>query len=170
LLKEFRRILRDLWLNSVCSSALVPSKYRWKLLLLSGAEVSRSHISPRCFLGSNKITIGEDVFVNYDCFFDTQDSIVIGKRVRIGMRCLFITGSHEYGAAEMRAGEPVMARIVVEDGAWIGAGVTILPGVRVGSGAVVAAGSVVTRDVDANSVVAGVPAKFLKVMDLDEAP
>lgn len=167
--REISRILRDLWYNLFCSSPLIPSRFRWRLLLLSGAQVSRSYISPRCVFGSNKITIEEDAFVNYDCFFDTQGRIFIGKKVRIGMRCMFITGSHEYGTGEMRAGEPVMAGITVGDGAWIGAGVIVLPGVHIGSGAVVAAGSVVTRDVDSNSVVAGVPARFLKFIDVDEA-
>lgn len=169
MLSEVGRILRDLWMNSICSSSLIPSKYRWVLLIMTGAKVSRSYISPRCFFGGNKVAIGRDAFINYDCFFDTQDYILIGKNVRMGMRCTLITGSHEYGGEQMRAGESSMAAIAVEDGAWIGASVTILPGVRIGAGAVVAAGSVVTRDVDANSVVAGVPARFLRSMDADEA-
>jgi maltose O-acetyltransferase len=135
---------------------------------MSGAGMSRSYISPRCFFGSSQVTIGEGTFVNYECFFDTQDRISIGENVRIGMRSMFITGSHQYGEPGMRAAEPIKAGITVEDGVWIGARVMILPGVHVGTGAVVAAGSVVTRHVDANSVVAGAPARFLKSLDLDQ--
>ena len=55
--------------------------------------------------------------------------------------------------------------IIIEDKAWLGSNVTVLPGVRIGEGAVVAAGAVVTKDVASNTVVAGVPAKFIKKID-----
>ena len=129
-----------------------------------GADIQKSFISPRCFFGSKKISIGESTFVNYECFFDGSNRIDIGSRVRIGMRCLFVTGTHDIAGSVQRAGTESSAPIQIGDGVWIGASVTVLPGVRIGEGAVVAAGSLVNRDVPPNAFVAGVPAKVLKLM------
>ena len=73
--------------------------------------------------------------------------------------------NHPLDATERRKGVATGAPIVIEDDVWIGTGSIILPGVKIGKGAVVAAGSVVTKDVEAFTVVAGNPAKFLKNTD-----
>jgi maltose O-acetyltransferase len=88
--------------------------------------------------------------------------IVIGADCDIGPSVEFITGSHVIGASSRRAGIGTVKPIVINDGCWIGAGSRILGGVTIGSGAVVAAGSVVIRDVPENVLVAGVPAVVKK--------
>jgi maltose O-acetyltransferase len=77
------------------------------------------------------------------------------------------TSSHSIGDASFRCGkELITAPIVIGAGAWVALNCTILPGVTIGPGAVVAAGSVVTEDVAPNTMVGGVPAKFIKNLDL----
>nr|WP_302050579.1 DapH/DapD/GlmU-related protein [Methylobacter tundripaludum] len=88
--------------------------------------------------------------------------ILIGERCDIGPAVEFITGGHIIGTASRRAGTGTAKPIVINNGCWIGAGSRILGGVNIGPGAVVAAGSVVTRDVPADVLVGGVPAVFKK--------
>lgn len=109
--------------------------------------------------GGARVSIGEGSFVNYDCLFLANDRIDIGRRVLIAPRAMLLTVSHPVDAAERFRVRYLTAPIEIGDEAWIGAGATIMPGVRVGRGAVVAAGAVVTRDVPDGCVVAGVPAQ-----------
>jgi maltose O-acetyltransferase len=161
---EARRIFRDVYLNRIVAGAWVPSQLRWILLRFSGADVRRSYILPGCFFGGRTISIGKGTFINYDCFFDCADIITIGARVRIGMKSTFVTGSHEIAGPYQRAGSEQSGPISIGDGTWIGASVTVLPGVAIGVGAVVAAGAVVVRDVAPNTLVAGVPATFVRFL------
>lgn len=157
--RESGRIFRDLVINGVLASPVVLPQLRWRLLRAVGLDVSKSHIASHTFFGSTEVSIGSGTFINRECLFDGSARITIGDRVRVGMRCTFVTGSHEIGSIEQRAGEATSAPIVLHSGAWIGAGVTILPGVVVGAGAIVAAGAVVTRSVPPGITVAGVPAR-----------
>ena len=108
------------------------------------------------------VTIGQDCFINRDAYIrgDTH----LGQNVRVGPFVRFITDSHKIGGPEKRAGRGVTSAIHVGDGVWIGASATILGGVTIGDGAIVAAGAVVNRDVAANTMVAGVPARFVKTL------
>jgi acetyltransferase-like isoleucine patch superfamily enzyme len=104
--------------------------------------------------------IGKNVFINHDCTFLDIGGITIEDDVLIGPKVSLITESHPLNPAERKA--LLVKPIVIKRNAWIGAGATILPGVTVGVNAVVAAGAVVSKDVHANTVVGGVPAKFIK--------
>ena len=106
------------------------------------------------------ITIGSDVFINRDCY--VRPHTTIGDRVNIGPFVRLITDTHEMGTHDRRAGAVRHDPITVGDGSWIGASSTVLAGVRIGSGAVVAAGSGVTEDVPDDVLVAGVPARIVK--------
>ena len=92
----------------------------------------------------------------------------IGSNVRIGHDVLLVTVSHEVGSSELRCGPQRLAPVTIGDGVWIASRVAILPGVTVGDGSVVAAGAVVTTDVEANTLVGGVPAKLIRRLDGDE--
>ncbi len=104
--------------------------------------------------------IGKNVFINHACSFLGIGGITIEDDVLIGPKVNLITESHPLDPAERKS--LTVKPIVIKRNAWIGAGVTILPGVTVGENSVVAAGAVVSKDVPDNTVVAGVPAKVIK--------
>lgn len=113
------------------------------------------------------VEIGADVFINRDAYIRPHTKI--GERVNLGPFVRLISDTHDIGPAWRRAGRVRFDSITIGDGAWIGASSTILGGVTIGSGAVVAAGSIVVSDVAPNTVVAGVPARFIRAIE-DTAP
>lgn len=106
-------------------------------------------------------TFGENVFVNQGCTFMDKGGIRIGNGVMIGPKVSLITGGHPLPLAERRE-YLSFAPITIEDDVWIGTAAVIAQGVTIGAGAVVAAGAVVTRDVPAGTMAAGVPARVIK--------
>jgi len=114
------------------------------------------------------VTIGDSCYFNTDVYFDTNASVTLGNRVSIGQRVVFITSDHRINGQIRRCGSFDPQSIVVEDGVWIGARSTILPGVRIGQGAVVAAGALVSKDVPANTLVGGVPARIIRYLDTND--
>ncbi len=109
------------------------------------------------------ITIGKDVFINSGCKFQDQGGITIGDSALIGHNVVMATLNHD--AAPEKRGTMHPAPIVIGKNVWIGSNATILPGVIIGDEAIIAAGAVVTKDVLANTIVGGVPAKFIKKID-----
>lgn len=106
------------------------------------------------------ITVGKNVFINSGCCFQDQGGIEIGDNVLIGQQVVIATLNHDLSPA--KRGNMLPAPVKIGNGVWIGAHATILSGVTVGDGAVIAAGAVVNKDVPANTVVGGVPAKVIK--------
>ena len=106
------------------------------------------------------ITIGKNVFINSGCCFQDQGGIEIGDNVLIGQQVVLATLNHDLMPEKRANMSP--APIKIGNDVWIGAHATILAGVTIGNGAVIAAGAVVTKDVPANTVVGGVPAKIIK--------
>ncbi|QQM46244.1 DapH/DapD/GlmU-related protein [Streptomyces liliifuscus] len=104
------------------------------------------------------IDFGEHVFVNQGCTFLDQGGIRLGDGVLIGPKTTLISSDHPLPASE-RSEFITRAPITIEANAWLGAAVTVLPGVTIGRGAVVGAGAVVTKDVPPNTLVTG-PAAF----------
>ena len=141
---------------------------RRKLLRLLGAQLGPGTvIRGGGYFYGGKLTTGARCQINRGCYFDFTGSITFGNDVVVGHGVTFITAEHQIENAARRAG-PVSGRpIVVQDGAWIGANSTVLPGVTIGRGAVVGAGSMVTKDISPNVVVVGVPAKVIR--DLEDA-
>ncbi len=114
--------------------------------------------------------IGKHCWFNCDCIFDIGAPVNIGNNVAVGHQVMFITTSHEIGTLGRRAGPLTVGPITIGDGVWLGARCMILPGVTVGTGAVIAAGAVVTRNVPPNVMVGGVPARPLRRLDPFETP
>ncbi|MGO1617472.1 MAG: DapH/DapD/GlmU-related protein [Oceanisphaera sp.] len=108
------------------------------------------------------ITLGHNVFINHDCSFLDMGGITIEDNVQIGPKVSLITEDHPLEPTQRR--DLKLSAIVIKNNAWLGAGAMILPGVTIGENAVVAAGAVVTKDVAANTVVAGVPAKLINTL------
>jgi maltose O-acetyltransferase len=111
------------------------------------------------------LSIGALSRVNAPFFAELNAPIVIGERVSIGHHVVFVTSDHDTSDPLDRGGKAVPRGITVEAGAWVGARVTVLPGVTIGRGSVVAAGSLVTQSVPANKLVGGVPARAVKSLD-----
>lgn len=102
------------------------------------------------------IHIGDNCVINRKCYFDGRHGIYIGNNVNISFETAILTTQHDYNDAYFK----IQAKeIIIQDNVWIGARSFILPGITIGTGAVIAAGAVVTKDVPPYTVVGGVPAK-----------
>lgn len=111
--------------------------------------------------GPKYIELGNDILINRNVSIQGGGGVKIGNDVMIGPEALIWSINHEFSDTErpMREQGYGGAAVRIEDDVWIGAGSIILPGVHIGRGAIVAAGSVVTGSVSAEVLVAGVPAK-----------
>lgn len=129
---------------------------------ITGSDVDPSfRMFPPFYTDFGKnIHLGKNVFINSCCQFQDQGGIFIGDNCLIGPGTMMATLNH--GFAPEHRQDMTHAPIVIGKGVWIGAHVTILPGVTVGDNAIIAAGAVVTKDVPADVIVGGVPAKVIK--------
>lgn len=149
--------------NALCAklSALTLSSpdYRATLEALVPGIPASSAINPpfRCDHGHG-ITIGSDTFINYDCIMLDGGRISIGRHCKIGPRCQFFTPQHPLDYMERRSPVETCHPITIGDDCWLGGGVTVCPGVTIGPRCIIAAGSVVVRDIPADSLAAGSPA------------
>ena len=109
------------------------------------------------------ITIGRSVFVGYECMFTGHGAIDIADEVMIANKVNLVTAGHPVEPDKRRA-FITAAPITIDTNVWIGAAATILPGVRIGADAVVAAGAVVTRDVAPATIATGVPATVIRYL------
>lgn len=107
--------------------------------------------------------IGKNVFINFDCTLLDLGGIIIEDNVMIAPKVSLLSEGHPVFINERQT--LTTAKIHIKKNAWIGANATILQGVTIGENSVVAAGSVVSKDVPANTIVGGVPAKFIKKND-----
>jgi maltose O-acetyltransferase len=110
------------------------------------------------FFAPEGVVVGRRSVIGNDCFLDGRKKLTIGSDVNIGGHVHIYTMEHDVSAADFRAtGAPV----VIRDRAYVASRSTVLPGVTIGEGAVVAAGAVVTRDVAPYAIVGGVPARVI---------
>jgi len=139
-----------------------PDEGRALLSELFGYEVPESlRVFPPFYADFGKnITVGEGVFINACCHFQDHGGVIIGDRCQIGHNVVFATLNHGLAQEDRQTTYP--APIVLGKDVWIGSNATILQGVTIGDNAVVGAGAVVTKDVEANTIVGGVPARFIK--------
>lgn len=157
-------------ITKIIHSHLIASHTRLKLLKLLGCNISDAYIEHNIQLHKleniNTLSIGTNTYINHDVYFELAAPIKIGKNVAIAMFNKFITSTHDLanGDESKRVRGYVCKPITVEDGVWIGANCTILPGVTIGHGAVICAGSIITKDIPPNTLYGGVPAKFIKTL------
>ncbi|MBC8140128.1 MAG: acyltransferase [Armatimonadetes bacterium] len=162
-----------LWLANILGRLLptgTGSRLRARLYHALGVQVGQGTVfhGPATFSCGRgikaRITIGERCCLNAPLHFDATAPITIGDCVSVGHHVVIITTGHDIGNPDRRAGGHRPAPVKIESGAWIGANVTLLPGITVGRGAVVGAGAVVTRNVPPHTVVGGVPARVIRTL------
>jgi acetyltransferase-like isoleucine patch superfamily enzyme len=112
---------------------------------------------------AKKFILADNAVINGNCRIDPRGGIELGSNVIISSDVQLITMDHD---GDIMGKEKLLKKILIEDYAWVSTRALILPGITIGKGAVVAAGAVVTRNVDLFTVVAGVPAKFLRDKEL----
>jgi len=155
-------VARTLTLVPAMNTATTIEAVREKLGEIIGAPVDETTtiFAPFHTNLGRFIKLGKHVFINHACSFLDMGGITLEDHVLIGPRVNLVTENHPADPASRRG--MLCKPILIKRNAWIGAGATILPGVTVGENSVVAAGAVVSKDVANNTVVGGVPAKFIK--------
>lgn len=139
-----------------------PDQTRAMLSEVFGYEVPATlRVFPPFYTDFGKnIHIGENVFINACCHFQDHGGVYIGDGCQIGHNVVFATLNHGIAPEDRQNTYP--ASIVLGRNVWVGSNSTILQGVTIGDNAIIAAGAVVTKDVPADTIVGGVPAKFIK--------
>jgi maltose O-acetyltransferase len=130
---------------------------------LLGAVGENPDIMPRfhCDYGYN-IRLGRNCFINYNCVFLDCAAIEIGDDLQMAPAVQLYTATHPLDRAQRAAGWEMAKPIRIGNGVWIGGAAIVLPGVTIGDGCVVGAGSVVTRDLPAGSLAVGNPARIVR--------
>lgn len=145
-----------------------PEEVRALLAELTGRKIDPTvRLFPPLYADFGKnLRIGREVFINAGCHFQDHGGVTIGDGCQIGHNVVFATLDHGIDPSERKNTCP--APIVLGRNVWIGAHATILRGVSIGDNAVVAAGAVVVRDVAADTIVGGVPARVIRRIETDE--
>ena len=182
---ELEKMKAGLWYDANYDREVVKKRYQcfdrcFELNQLRPSDIKRKEIikeilgyypenlellSPfYCDYGKN-IHLGKNVYINLNNYFMDGASITIGDNVFIGSYCGFYTANHPLDYTNRNKGLEKALPIKVGDNCWFGANVSVMPGVTIGSGCVIAAGAVVTKDIPDNSLAAGVPAKVIKTIE-----
>lgn len=153
------------------SMPLISMKFRSRILRRIGIRIGHnSLVAQGCYIGSERVEIGDNVFINIRCFLDGSGRVVIGDFARIAPYVKILTVNHplEPSVIRRQPGRDFPATTVIGRGCWIGASAVILAGVKVAEGCVVAAGAVVTSDTQPNGLYAGVPARRMRDLPVDD--
>jgi maltose O-acetyltransferase len=188
ILRKMLRVVRDelrqfhlrVWLAKTILAPVpiyVASRLRTQILRMAGF-----HFGPGTLIfGTPELTglgkiekrlvMGKECLVQWGCYLDLQASITVGDRVGFSPQVAVLTSSHQIGHPHNRVGSLQALPVVIKDGVWLGTRCTVMPGVTINEGAVVAAGAVVTKDVPAHTIVGGIPAKVIRTLPgpLDQA-
>lgn len=108
-----------------------------------------------------QVKIGKGVFINHSAIFSASGGIDIEDNVQLAPGVKILTINHD----PYHRNIALCSRVTLKKGAWIGAGVTIMPGVTIGENSIIGAGAIVTKDIPANSIAVGVPAKVIRTLD-----
>lgn len=121
----------------------------------------------RCEFGFN-ITLGKNFYANFGCILLDPGEIIIGDNVLFGPRVSIYTARHAYDAKERAAGACFAKPVRIGNNVWVGGGVHMDHGITIGDNTIIGAGSVITRDIPANVVAAGVPCRVIREIREDE--
>lgn len=167
----YEELINSIWNTLKLTAELndgyhTPEEVRNYLSSITGSEIDPSvTLLPPFYVDFGRnIRMGKGCFIQQCCTFFDRGGITLGNDVFIGPKVNLITINHDPNPDNRSAtyGRP----IVIEDKVWIGINSTVLPGVRIGYGAIVGANSVVTKDVAPNTIVAGNPARFIKNIEI----
>jgi maltose O-acetyltransferase len=167
-----------LWLVNLLLAPLpilVGKRFRAALYRLAGFQIGRdSKLLDRVTIDAlcnpyPNLKIGCRSQLGIGCHISVNAPVTVGDNVIFGHYVRIITDTHGLGPSWRRCGERLPLPVTIEDGAWVATDVTLLPGVRVGQGSVIASGAVVTSDVPPNTLVAGVPAAVVRRLPEDRA-
>ena len=135
-----------------------------------GVNVKEGTINKCTIYGPyNRLTLKKHAEINYGCFLLLRDRITIGENSTLAYNVSLITSSNPnapYNILSKSLYPPMTAPIEIGNNVWIGANSTILAGIKIGDCSIIAAGSVVTKDVPPYTLVGGVPAKFIKKLEI----
>lgn len=138
--RHVKAYLWEVFVNGMFSSRFIPLVLRNMLYKMIGVQftggVLNSAIHAGCYLSGSGLAIGRGSYINRQGLIDAQHATVtIGDNVGIGYRVQILTTNHEYSNPQKRTGSVIGSDVQIGDGTWIGAGVTICPGVKIGGGA-----------------------------------
>lgn len=173
--REETEALHPRWRAASLLAAVMPSgtglRVRPRVYRAAGVRVGHGTVISGPLHVTGSASPADCLHIGASCYLNERVSVNLGGHVHIedgvaiGMECLLITVTHTVAGPQSRAGTTTTGDVRIQRGAWLGARVTVLPGVTVGEGAIVAAGSVVTRDIPANVMAGGVPARVLRHLD-----
>ena len=160
--KIFEAVSNTIQLSVALNASTNIDQIRERLSEIIGRQIDKSStvFTPFHTNFGRHIQIGKNVFINHACTFLDLGGIVIEDDVLIAPKVSIITENHPVNPKERKILD--LKSVTIKRNVWIGANATILPGVTVGENSVVAAGAVVTKDVPANTLVGGIPAKIIK--------
>lgn len=166
------KVIRGRILKRMCNMIFL-YKYRktWNRMLgVQYIEGGGDMVGTRVIGNYSNIILHKNSEINDGCYLLAKDKISLGKNSTLAYRVTILTSADPNGPHNTlsKLYPPIIAPVIIGDNVWVGANSTILPGVNIGDYAVVAAGSVVTKDVPAGTLVAGIPAevkKYLKKPD-----
>lgn len=162
LTKLWEVVERTFKLSPALNASASIDEIRERLSEITGSEIDKSTVIFIPFYTNfgRHIQIGKNVFINHACSFLDLGGITIEDNVQIGPKVNLITENHPIDPSDRKSLD--LKSITLKRNSWIGAAATILPGVTIGENSVVAAGAVVRNSVEANTIVAGVPARVIK--------
>lgn len=167
-MSERRKVHIDLlrWLGA---TSLLPHRARPFLFRLAGVDVG-SNVTMMANIvisGYAQIRIGDRAFLNHGVYIDARAGIVIEEDVQVADHVRIVTSSHEISGGGRAAGAMTALPVTIGRGSWLGSGVCVMPGLRVGERAIVGAGALVTKDLEGGAIYAGVPARRLRAIPQD---
>jgi maltose O-acetyltransferase len=161
IVNRFYNWILDFELLLITWAGLVPShSFRLMFYRLAGIKIakgSRIHIGARFFYTEN-ISIGQGSILGDNIFLDGRGELIIGDHVDIASGVMILNSEHDINSEDFHA---TIGEVIIGDYVFIGPRAIILPGVKIGKGAVVAAGAIVTKDVEEFKIVGGVPAQVI---------
>jgi maltose O-acetyltransferase len=150
------------YVNSFAASPLLRGRERQRAYQRAGMDVQTDWIGPACYFHTSLVSIGRGVQINHGCHIENVAPVELADDSAMAMYAMIFTSHHEIGGPERRHRGWEPRPVSVLRGAWIGARATVLPGVTVGEGCLIAAGAVVVEDCEPNGLYAGIPAKRIK--------